>query len=105
MEKINGPVLSSGEVLNQAHDGAIFGARVNNEGRNLCLTKLLIGLEPTLATDQVVSWSIRIMVLGNHDGSLQANLFNVCSDFLEDFLVSDSRIDHGDPIDRDHFDQ
>src|SRR6267378_2875194 len=62
MEQVDGPMLAPGKVFDQTHDRAIFGIGVDNESGNLGLAKCLIGFEPALATDQVITRSIRRVV-------------------------------------------
>ncbi len=61
MKQIDGAMLTTGEVLDQAHDQAVFGVGVDDEGRNLALAKCLIGFQPTLTADQVVARTICIV--------------------------------------------
>ncbi len=52
MQQVDGAVLAASEVFHQAHDQAVLGIGIDDEGGNLVLAKRLIGLQPTLAADE-----------------------------------------------------
>ena len=60
-KQIDGAVLTAREVLDQAHDQAVFGVGLDDEGRNLALAERLIRFQPALAAHEVVSRPVGII--------------------------------------------
>src|SRR3990167_6091307 len=59
LEKIDRPVLPSGEVLDQAHHQTFLAVGLDDERRNGALSQGLASFEPALTTDQVILGAFR----------------------------------------------
>ena len=97
-------MLAARKVLDQAHDHAIVAFGIDNQRRDFALAEEAIRLEAALATDEIVTRTIRMIVARNRDRFLEAKLRDVCHDVLEHLLVANPRVHNRDQIDRDHFD-
>src|SRR6202040_1369834 len=103
MQQVDCAMLTTSEVFHQAHDQAILDVGIDDESRNFVLAQRLVGFEPSLTAHEVVAWTVRVGPAGDSYRLLQPKFAHVRNDFLEDFLVADSRIDHGDAINGNHF--
>ena len=77
VQQINGPVLAAGEVFHQAHDQAVLGISIDDEGWNLVLSEHLIGFQTALTTDKIVSRTISVVSTGDRNRLLQTEFGDV----------------------------
>lgn len=92
-DQIEGPVLATREILDEAHDEAVLGRRLGDHGRYLSLAERDVGLQPALAADQVVA---SVLARADRNRLLETQVGDAGDQFVEDAPVTDTRIENGD---------
>ena len=91
-------MATPGDVLRQAHDEGVFIADVDHQRRDVGFPQDAEGVQAPLAADeQVFGMAIVARAFGDGDGFLQADLFDVLDDLLEDFHVALAGIEDFNP--------
>jgi hypothetical protein len=101
---VDGALHPAGNILDQAHDQAFVLGRLDHNGRDLRLPEHLKGLEAALPAYQVVPGAAGPLAPAYGNGALKADCLDVVHDLPVLPLVSRTRVEHGDPGYRDHFD-
>jgi hypothetical protein len=76
-------MLTPRNVLNQAHNEAVFFCGVYDECGNLSLSQFPVGFQTALTADQIVSRAVGGGPLRYGDGSLEAKLLDVPDNTLK----------------------
>src|SRR5688572_15965420 len=77
MQKVDRTMLSTGQILDQTHDEAVFRVRFDNKRRDLVLAKRLICFEPTLPAYKIETCLICTASSRHCDRLLEAKLGDV----------------------------
>src|SRR6185312_13153838 len=102
-QQVNRTMLAPSAILDEAHDRTVFAGGIDDDRGDLSLAKGLVGLEPALATDEVIAHLAVAGLALHRDRSLQSELGDAGDDLLEDATVARPRVDHIDGTDGNDF--
>ena len=98
--------MTTGDILHQAHQQAVFFREIVNDRRDLLLSQRDERLKPALAADQtVLGLAPRAVDAGYLDGLLETDLLDAVDDLEKLLSVALPGIEDLDPVDRDKFDR